>query len=194
MRLERRFFARDAAVVAKELLGTRLVHAVDGVRLEGVVVETEAYCGPLDRACHARFGRTKAREHLFAGPGTAYVFLVYGMHLCFNVTCLREGAGHAVLVRAVETASGKGDGPGRVARVMRLERGHGGEDLVVSPRLFFERTQRRARVGAIGVSARVGVAYAGEDARLPLRFFDAESRGVSRPPKGAIGLGDKRSD
>lgn len=191
MRLGRRFFERDAADVAKALIGTRLVHVVDGLRLEGVVVETEAYCGPLDRACHARFGLTKAREHLFAGPGTAYVFLVYGMHLCFNVTCLREGAGHAVLLRAVETAAGKGDGPGRLARVMRIERGHGGEDLVVSPRLYFERTTAGSKA-AIGVSARVGVGYAGEDASLPLRFFDTESAGVSRPPKGAIGRGDAR--
>jgi len=72
-----------------------------------------------------------------------------------------------------------------------LERGHGGEDVVVSPRLFFERKKTRAKV-AIGVSARVGVGYAGEDARLPLRFFDTESGGVSRPPKRAIGLGDAR--
>ena len=186
IRLARGFFERDAREVASALVGVRLVHLLDGIRLEGVVVETEAYRGPEDRACHARFGRTKAREDLFAAPGTAYVFLVYGMHLCFNVTCLREGAGHAVLLRAVATPLGRGDGPGRLARVMKIRAAYGGEDLVASPRLFFERA---AVCPKVGVSPRVGVGYAAEDADLPLRFFDAESRAVSRPARSTIGRG-----
>lgn len=186
-RLGRAFFERDAADVAKALVGVRLVHVRAGAWVEATIVETEAYRGPSDRACHARFGRTKAREHLFGAPGTAYVFLVYGMHHCFNVTCLREGSGHAVLLRAAEvsTALGRGDGPGRLARAMSLQASFGGEDLVSSKRLFFVREGEGSK-RPTAVSPRVGVAYAGEDATLPLRFFDPTSPAISRPSKGAI--------
>lgn len=184
VRLETAFFARSARDVAHDLVGTRIVHVVDGTRREGTVVETEAYLGPDDRACHARFGRTKAREHLFGAPGTAYVFLVYGMHHCFNVTCLAEGAGHAVLLRGVELESEPtrgGRGPGKLARALGLDLRHGGLDVTSSRALFFERTDARLGAREVAVSARIGIDYAGEDARLPLRFFDPTSDAVSRP-------------
>ena len=190
-RLNRRFFARDARIVARELVGTRLVHVTqDGTRA-GIVVETEAYEGPEDAACHARFGRTPAREHLFGRPGSSYVFLVYGMHHCFNVVAHREGEGHAVLVRAIEperpdVSSARGDGPGRAAKLLGFDRASSGLDLVTSPTLWLEPSPRPREVL---VSARVGVGYAGADALRELRFFDPHSRAVSRPPLAQIGLG-----
>lgn len=84
-RLDREFFARDAVEVARALIGVRLVCGEAGERRTATIVETEAYSGPTDRACHARFGPTAARRDLFGPPGHAYVFLIYGMHLCFNV-------------------------------------------------------------------------------------------------------------
>lgn len=177
--------------MARELVGARLVHLTqDGTRA-GIVVETEAYEGPDDAACHARFGKTPAREHLFAGPGTSYVFLVYGMHYCFNVVAHREGEGHAVLVRAVEPESSeasraRGDGPGRAAKALALDRSASGVDVVTSPVLWLEPSPGPREVH---VSARVGVGYAGADALRELRFFDPHSRAVSRPPLGQIGLG-----
>lgn len=177
--------------MARELVGTRLVHVTqDGTRA-GIVVETEAYEGPEDAACHARFGRTPAREHLFGRPGSSYVFLVYGMHHCFNVVAHREGEGHAVLVRAIEPeisegTRARGDGPGRAATALALDRSASGVDLVTSSALWLEASSR-PRV--VHVSARVGVGYAGADALRELRFFDPHSRAVSRPPLGQIGLG-----
>lgn len=188
-RFDRSFFARDARRVARGLLGARLVHTTADGDLVGIVVETEAYRGPDDRACHARFGRTEARKHLFARPGTAYLFRVYGMHLCFNVTCLAEGAGHAVLIRGVEVSGGRGNGPGLVTRALRLEAEHGGIDLVSDEALHFGRGKRPE--GRVVVTPRVGVAYAGEDADAPLRFFVEGSPGVSRPPKTSVGRGRK---
>ena len=175
------FFARDALVVARALIGTRIVH---GERIARIV-ETEAYRGPKDLACHARAGLTKRTKALFGPPGTAYVYFVYGMHECFNVVCKAEGSGHAVLIRAGELETGfeegvRGDGPGRFARAMGFTRADNGRQVVLTAR------ERRPRIGA---SARVGVAYAGEWADEPWRFFDARSGHVSKPPKKAIGRG-----
>ncbi len=180
---------RDARVVARALIGTYLVH---GERT-GRIVETEAYRGPKDLACHAKVGITKRTRTLYGPPGHAYVFLVYGMYECFNVVCFAEGKGHAVLVRGVEPVSGipeglRTDGPGRLARALEITRAHDTADLVEGTVLSIGPRTRRPR---IAVSARVGVAYAGEIAEAPWRFFDPESRHVSRPPPRSIGLGGR---
>jgi DNA-3-methyladenine glycosylase len=190
-RLDRPFFARDALVVARGLVGCWLIHedSATGLRVARVV-ETEAYRGPRDLACHARAGLTKRTRSLLGEAGHAYVFLVYGMHECFNVTCRREGAGHAVLVRAAEPLAGfpegaRLDGPGKVARGMGLSRAHDGRDLTEPPVYICPRTARPR----IAVSPRVGVGYAGRFADVPWRFYDAGSANVSRPPRAAIGSG-----
>lgn len=198
------FFARDALVVARGLIGTYLVvrdphdHR-DDASLEGHggrvrivrIVETEAYRGPTDGACHARVGLTKRTKTLFGPPGHAYVFLIYGMYDCFNVVCFGEGKGHAVLVRAGEPISGidpdvRTDGPGRLTRALGITRAHDGLALLGDGAFTLAQRTNRPK---IGVSARVGVAYAGEVADAPWRFFDAESRCVSRPSPRSIGLG-----
>ncbi len=181
------FFARDARVVARALVGTRLVHVRDDRVQIARIAETEAYRGPKDRACHARFGDTPRTHAIFGSPGTAYCFLVYGMHDCFNVVTRAKGSGHAVLLRGavllLDTA--RADGPGRLARALGFSRSDNGRSCM-SGALFFVAAERRPRVT---VSARVGVAYAEEDADLPLRFFDADGDGVSRPPPSQVGRG-----
>jgi DNA-3-methyladenine glycosylase len=187
--LPRSFFARDALVVGRALIGCLMVHELPGREpLVARIVETEAYRGPKDLACHARAGLTKRTRTLLGVEGHAYVFFIYGMHDCFNITCLREGAGHAVLVRAGETVSGfehatRLDGPGRFAKGMGITRALDGHDVTRPPLTVHERAGRVR----IGVSARVGVGYAGEWADKPWRFFDATSAHVSKPPKHAIG-------
>ncbi len=185
----RSFFARDARVVARALLGCLLVHErPQGLARVARIVETEAYRGPTDLACHARVGLTKRTRVLLGQPGHAYVYFIYGMHDLFNVTCLGEGKGHAVLVRAGEAQSGLGegtrlDGPGRFSQAMGITTAMSGQDLTRGPLYLMPRVGRVR----IGVSARVGVAYAGEWADRPWRFFDAASKHVSKPPKTAIG-------
>ncbi len=183
------FFARDARVVARALVGTVIVVRRDRDERVARVVETEAYCGPRDLACHARAGLTARTRTLFGPPGHAYVFLIYGMHECFNVVCLREGRGHAVLVRAAEPLAGvpagvRADGPGRFTRALGLTRADQGARLHGPGPIHFLPRPRRVKVAT---SARVGVAYAGPWADKPWRFFDADSRAVSRPPAGQIG-------
>jgi DNA-3-methyladenine glycosylase len=201
-RLERAWFARDASVVARALIGCFLVHDTtrerDASRDTGPprvrvtrIVETEAYRGPKDLACHARAGLTKRTRSLLGEEGHAYVFFVYGMHECFNVTCAGAGRGHAVLVRAGEPTAGfdehaRLDGPGRFAKAMGLSRSHDGQDLT-GPHLYLLARARRPRIAQS--SPRVGVAYAGEWADRPWRFYDPASPHVSKPPKKAIGRG-----
>jgi DNA-3-methyladenine glycosylase len=197
-RLERTWFARDALVVARALIGCFVVHeAARGRGRPRVsrIVETEAYRGPRDLASHSRAGLTRRTRALFGPAGHAYVFFVYGMHECFNVTCGGAGRGHAVLIRAGEPTAGfderhepsgepvRLDGPGRFARGMGLTRSHDGQDLVEPPIYLCGRASRPR----IARSARVGVAYAGTWADRLWRFYDPSSRHVSKPPRKAIG-------
>jgi DNA-3-methyladenine glycosylase len=192
-RLPRTWYARDAVLRARSLIGCLLVHegpGGGGLRVSRIV-ETEAYRGPRDLACHARVGLTKRTRVLLGPEGHAYVFFIYGMHDCFNVTCAGEGRGHAVLVRAGEPVHGfdqpdrgvRLDGPGRFARAMGITRAFDGHDLTEPPLYFCPRT----KTPRIAVTARVGVGYAGDWADRPWRFLDAGSAHVSKPPKSAIG-------
>jgi DNA-3-methyladenine glycosylase len=190
-KLDRAFYQRDARVVARALLGAYLVHAPQHHPARAVrIVETEAYCGPKDLACHARVGLTKRTRTLLGPEGHAYVYLIYGMYDCFNVTCKGAGHGHAVLVRGGEPLFGiehgvRCDGPGRLTRAIGIARVHDGADLT-GDLLFVSAPRARPKVT---VTARVGVGYAGEWADRPWRYFDATSRHASRPAKRTIGRG-----
>lgn len=197
--LPRSFYERDALVLARELIGTRLV--VKAPRASSMrvarIVETEAYCGPEDLACHARVGITERTKTMYGPAGHAYVFLIYGMYDCFNIVTFGDGKGHAVLVRAVEPIAGiadgvSTDGPGKLTRALGITRSDNAADLVgrsgaLGSRLFVAARDPESAPPAIGVTARVGVAYAGEWADRPWRFFDRESKHVSRPPARSIG-------
>jgi DNA-3-methyladenine glycosylase len=187
------FFARDARIVARALIGTYLVRVTRGIVKETKIVrivETEAYRGPRDAACHARVGLTPRTRTLLGPPARAYVYFVYGMHDCFNVVCLAEGRGHAVLVRGAEPIAGiplgvRTDGPARLTAALGITREDDGEDLLGGAMHLLPRRGRPKVV----TSARVGVAYAGAIADAPWRFFEEGNRWVSRPPRKSVGRG-----
>src|SRR4051794_5131904 len=100
--LPRNFYARDAETVAKELLGKILVHVIGGKKLRARIVETEAYVGPHDLACHAAKGRTARTEVMFGEAGHAYVYFIYGMYDMLNIVTGDVDDAQAVLIRAAE--------------------------------------------------------------------------------------------
>jgi DNA-3-methyladenine glycosylase len=163
------------------MLGKRLVHvAGDGVRRSGRIVETEAYVGPHDRASHARVG-PKGRAALMYGiAGVAYVYLIYGMHNCFNAVTEAEGFPGAVLVRAIEPLENaeRGSGPALVCRSLHIDRTCNGLDLTTS-NLSLEDAPA-VPDAEVRVGPRIGVDYAGEWAAHPWRFWIADSPHTSR--------------
>jgi DNA-3-methyladenine glycosylase len=184
----RAFYRRDTRDVAQDLLGVWLVRWWKGVWHGGRIVETEAYLGIDDAAAHSWRGRRTARvEPMYRDGGHLYVFLVYGLHSCANVVTRRQGIAQAVLLRAAEGPPGAPPrllaGPGKLCEGLGITVSDSGRDLVSdgSIRLFRSRLDRRPR---IGVSPRIGVDYAGEASRWPLRFFDVDSPAVSGRRKG----------
>jgi DNA-3-methyladenine glycosylase len=181
-RLGRRFYDRDTAVVAQELLGKYLVHVVRGTARIGRIVETEAYLGPHDLAAHSARGLTERTKTMFGPPGHAYVYMIYGMYFCMNVVTEREGHASAVLLRAlepVENVVGRTQGPGLLCRAMGIDRRLNGYDLV-SANLYIAETAKGETVSIVK-RPRIGVDYAGAWARRLLRFYIRGNPFVSKP-------------
>jgi DNA-3-methyladenine glycosylase len=172
------FFRRDTLQVARDLLGKHLVRNNKAGLLAGRIVEVEAYVGPNDRASHASRGRTNRTDVMFGQAGIAYVYLVYGMHHCFNVVTDREGYPAAILVRAVE-ADGHGlvDGPGRLCRHFQIDRTLNKWDLTLGEGLWLEDRGERVPASRIIRAPRIGVDYAGKWAEKPWRFRLKEADG-----------------
>ena len=186
-RLSRRFFRRDPVSLCRALLGRTLVRVLDDdTRLAGRIVEVEAYLGATDRAAHTFGGRRTARNaSMWLDAGHAYVYFTYGMHWCLNIVSDRAEIPTACLIRALEPVEGielmrehRGrkplhelcSGPAKLTQALRIDRSLDGADLTASPQLFLERG-RPVRPQMITTGPRIGVAYAGAWAAMPLRFY-----------------------
>jgi len=179
------FYANpDVVDVSRQLIGKRLCTFFEGYVTSGIITETEAYCGRNDRACHANNGlRTERTEVMYGPPGHTYIYLCYGIHHLFNVVTNREGLADAVLIRAVKPDEGfntikkrrnhrssneLANGPGKLSQALGLHTQFSGTDLYTKP-VWIEET--RLSFSDIKTSERIGVEYAGEDAKRPWRFF-----------------------
>lgn len=182
------FYDRDTTLVARELLGTLLVHVTDEGTTIGKIVETEAYLQG-DPACHAAKRMTPRNSVMFGPPGRAYVYFTYGMHYCFNAVTAAEGVGEAVLIRAVEPLEGldlmrqrRGrervqelcSGPARLVQAFGINKEHNKADLV-SGSLFI--TSSTETPPDIFTTTRIGIKE-GKD--LPLRFYIKGNKYISK--------------
>lgn len=180
--LPRSFYDRDTTEVAQDLLGMYLVRREADHTRAGRIVEVEAYLGPHDLAAHTSRGLTPRTRVMFGPPGYAYVYLIYGMHHCMNVVTEEDGKGAAVLLRALEPAinlEGNTRGPGRLCKAMGIDLSFYGHDLCSDD--FFIARSPEDRQFEVVARPRIGVDYAGEWARRPLRFYMKGNPYISRP-------------
>ena len=192
--MPRSFFDAPPELVARALLGKILLRRSNKMRLAGRIVETEAYLGEHDPAAHAASGRTARNAILYGPPGHAYVYSIYGLHYCLNVSCLPAGVPGCVLLRALEPLEGidqmrqnRGldaedasslltSGPGKLCQAMGISRAvDNGVDLI-NAESSLGLYEDDFRSGEIRVTPRIGIRKATE---LPLRFFLAGHSCVS---------------
>lgn len=183
------FYARPARIVARDLLGCRLVSEGPDGRTAGRIVETEAYTGPEDPACHAaaRIGRTRRNDPLYGAPGTAYIHLNYGVHWCLNAVTDRAGHPAAVLIRSLEPLEGLElmrarrareeltNGPARLTQALAIGPHHQ-RHFLGDPPLWIASGLRVPDARVMNTS-RVGISR-GVDRKL--RFYVKDSPWVSR--------------
>ncbi|MFB3388348.1 DNA-3-methyladenine glycosylase [Flavobacterium sp. LAR06] len=193
------YLHQDVLFLAKDLLGKVLFTQIEGQVTAGVIVETEAYFGEIDKASHAYGGRrTNRTEIMYSEGGVSYVYLCYGIHHLFNIVTSVKNEPHAVLIRAIEpligtetmelrrnmpiTKSAISSGPGSAAKALGIDKTFNQKDLG-GEEIWIEDHGIRYSENDIAATPRVGVAYAQEDAFLPWRFFIKGNKHVSKPNK-----------
>jgi DNA-3-methyladenine glycosylase len=189
--LPRAFYDRDTEQVSRELLGCVLETKSRDGTTAGVIVETEAYIGEHDPACHAAAGRTKRTEPLYGPPGIAYVYFIYGMYWCVNAVTRAQGLPSAVLIRALEPVTGldlmrerRGhpgserdltNGPGKLCIALGITAEHNGAILQQGPIVI--RAGKNVAARDVVVAPRIGIKKAAD---WPLRWYIRDNEFVSR--------------
>ena len=188
------FFRQDTVELARKLLGCLLIHRTPDGITGGMIVEAEAYVGASDKACHAYRNRSERTEIMYGDGGFAYVYLIYGMHHCFNVVTGPAGEGNAVLIRALEPVIGlelmrkrrQADklqnlcsGPGKVCQALGITKNEYGLDLCAEDSPLRLVLYRRIPDDQVASSPRINVAYAEEAAAWPWRFYVKDNMYVS---------------
>lgn len=202
-RLGPEFFDQPAVTLARAFLGQVLVRRLaDGTELRGRIVETEAYLGPEDEAAHSRGGRQTPRNRgMFMKPGTLYVYIIYGMYFCLNVSS--QGAGACVLLRALEPLEGLEtmrqlrnslrkstvgrslkdrelcSGPSKLCQALAIDKSFDQRDLAQDEAVWLEHGPLESSSPAVVAAARIGIGHAGEWTQKPLRFYVLGSPWVS---------------
>jgi DNA-3-methyladenine glycosylase len=198
--LRRAFFNRDPRIVARELLGKLIVRRDGRRKIAGRIVEVEAYLGADDLAAHAAAGHTARNAVLWGPPGHVYVYFIYGVHYCLNISCLPEGDAGSVLIRALEPVSGVADmanargladsdltlprelrklasGPGKLCEALGITRPRDNGKDMLSPKSDLQVMSDGFRVKEIVVTQRIGITKSTE---MPLRYVIAGNTFLSK--------------
>ena len=198
--LAREFFNRDPREVGRELLGKIIVRTERSKLLAGRVVEVEAYLGAGDAAAHAAAGRTPRNHVLFGPPGHAYVYFIYGVHYCLNISCMPEGEAGCVLIRALEPLTGVPEmarardlnpldptsvrdlrkllsGPGKLCEALGITRMRDNDKDMLSPQSDLQVRDDGFSPVEILATQRIGIT---KSADMPLRYLLAGNAFVSR--------------
>lgn len=177
--LGEKFFDRPSPIVARDLLGKYLVRSFDvaqdkrGIKtVAAMIIETEAYDGEKDLACHARAGQTKRNAPMFEDAGTIYVYFTYGMHWMLNLVCGKKEYPAAVLIRGLESVSG----PARLTKSLAIDKALNTKKLRKASGLWVEDRGIVIPSRQIRRTPRIGVAYAGTWAKKPWRFVVAKQQ------------------
>jgi DNA-3-methyladenine glycosylase len=198
--LRRAFFNRDPRIVARELLGKLIVRREERKKLAGRIVEVEAYLGAGDLAAHAAAGNTARNAVLWGPPGHAYVYFIYGVHYCLNISCLPAGDAGCILIRALEPVSGIAEmatargladldlmlprelrklasGPGKLCEALGITRPRDNGKDMLSPRSDLQVMSDGFRVDDVAVTQRIGIT---KSAEMPLRYVIANNHFLSK--------------
>ncbi|MGV3598797.1 MAG: DNA-3-methyladenine glycosylase [Bacteroidota bacterium] len=184
------YLREDVLQIARDLIGKELITNINGTITSGIITETEAYAGVVDRASHAYGGRrTNRTETMYATGGISYVYLCYGIHHLFNVVTNVKDIPHAVLIRNIQPLKGLetilerrrkkkidktlSTGPGTMSEALGIKTLHNGFDLTGST-IWIEDAGINVADEVVKITPRIGVDYAGEDAKLPYRFVIEE--------------------
>jgi DNA-3-methyladenine glycosylase len=189
------YSGKDVVAIARQLLGKIIVTEIDGLVTSGKIVEAEAYVALTDKASHSFGGKRTARnEHMYSAPGTAYIYICYGMHQMMNIVTNDKDVPDAVLIRAIEplegieimlqrTGKAKPDktltrGPGNVGKALGIFKHHSGQNLL-GKEIYLLDDGYKVTDEMVGISKRIGVESAGADALLPYRFYLKTNQYVS---------------
>jgi DNA-3-methyladenine glycosylase len=198
--LPRKFFNRDPRIVSREVLGKLIVRKAGRKIISGRIVEVEAYLGAGDLAAHSAAGNTARNAVLWGPPGHAYVYFIYGVHYCLNISCLPDGEAGGILFRALEPVSGiremakargledfdlsatrdlrkLASGPGKLAEALGITRPRDNGKDMVSADSDLQIADDGFEVGKITVGPRIGIT---KSADMPLRYVIADSDFISR--------------
>jgi DNA-3-methyladenine glycosylase len=149
-RLTYDFYNRNVVMVAKELLGKKLIFG----NHEGIITETEAYGGDNDEASHAYKGITKRSNIMFGPPGVAYIYLIYGMYHCLNIVTQKEGDASAVLIRGLKFPHIHLNGPGKICKYLNIDKSYNGLDIVNNDIFYLTKGLKPANIEA---TPRIGI-------------------------------------
>ncbi|HRY28343.1 MAG TPA: DNA-3-methyladenine glycosylase [Candidatus Moranbacteria bacterium] len=163
MILKRGFYNRNTLNVAKDLLGCFLIRKIGSRTIKAMITETEAYMGEDDLASHASKGRTPRTELMFGVAGRAYIYMIYGMYHCLNIVTEKKDFPAAVLIRAVKIEGidyKKTNGPGKLCKVLKIDRKLNGKDITKKGNLYIEKPAQKISKKSIVVGRRIGIDYA----------------------------------